>query len=95
MARAALHPTSHRGKRSKKGASVERVPMPANRTAFILGLALLAFAVLFFLVAVTGMLWPASPVTDVGVLSVTSITLLFGLGALALSRYPTPEPPQN
>lgn len=82
-------------KRSKKAFVVERLPMVANRTAFVLGAATLLFGIVFFVVSVTGMLWPSTPVGDVGLLSVVSVTCLLGIGGLALSRYPAPEPPQN
>lgn len=69
--------------------------MVANKPAFALSLAVLIFGIVFFLVAVTGMLWPASKVTDVGVLSTTVICVLFGAIGILASRTPAPEPGTN
>ena len=69
--------------------------MIANKTVFAVSLGALLFGIVFFLTAVLGVFWPASPVTDVGVLSVTSVCLLFGILGLLASRFPAPEPGTN
>lgn len=60
--------------------------------ARILSVVLLAFAVVYYLVAVTGLLWPATPPLDVGIVSTTAIfALLGGLGLLVTQERPTSQ----
>lgn len=55
--------------------------------AAVLSVACIAFAALFFLASVTGLLFAEpTPVTDVGLLSTVGIALLFGVFGMLLSR---------
>ncbi|MEA3190135.1 MAG: hypothetical protein QOD77_717 [Thermoplasmata archaeon] len=50
----------------------------------VLSLASLAFGVLFYVAAVAGLLWPATPPADVGILSTAGVFILMGLVGLLL-----------
>ena len=54
----------------------------------ILAIASLAFGVLFYVLGVAGVFWPASPATDVGLLSTSAIFVL--MGGLGLLLKPQP-----
>lgn len=58
------------------------------RTSKVLALACLAVGVLFYVVAIAGLLWPATKPTDVGLLSTSGVLVLFGLAGLALREPP-------
>ncbi len=55
----------------------------------VLSFASLAYGVLFYLAGVSGLLWPATPPLDVGLLSTAAVFILFGLVGLLLK--PTPN----
>lgn len=49
-----------------------------------LSIASLVFGVLFYVVAVAGLLWPATQPSDVGLVSTTAVFVLFGAFGLLL-----------
>ncbi|MEK6985538.1 MAG: hypothetical protein AABX89_04045 [Candidatus Thermoplasmatota archaeon] len=53
-----------------------------------LSFASLVFGVLFYLVGVLGLLWPATAPLDVGLTSTSAIFILFGLFGLLLKPQP-------
>lgn len=57
----------------------------------ILALASLVFGLLFYVVAVAGLLWPATPPTDVGLVATSAVFVLFGAFGLLL-RSPAQTP---
>lgn len=59
--------------------------MQKNMTT-ILGIASAVFGLLLFLVSVTGVFWPATPVTDPGMLSTTMVFVLFGVLGFFLGK---------
>ncbi|MHB8632616.1 MAG: hypothetical protein ACYDBQ_01430 [Thermoplasmatota archaeon] len=65
--------------------------MIQNKPGFVLWTLVLAAGIVFFLVSVSGLLWPASPWNDVGVLSVTLVTVPLGAAGMLASRYPNPD----
>lgn len=65
-----------------------------NKPAFAVGVAVLAFGLLATALAVSGALWPATPLGDPGLLSLLVTCVLLGLGAIAVSRFAPPEPGQ-
>lgn len=58
----------------------------AQNTATILGIAAALFGVLLFLTSVTGVFWPATPVSDPGMLWTSVIFVLLGIVGFALGR---------
>jgi hypothetical protein len=54
----------------------------------VLSLASIVLGVLFYLTGVLGLLWPASPPLDVGLVSTSVLFVLFGLVGLTM-REPT------
>ncbi len=54
------------------------------RTGKIVALCSLALGVLFYLAAIAGIMWPATPPMDVGVISTSAVFVLFGLLGLML-----------
>jgi hypothetical protein len=70
--------------------------MPSSRGLLISSWVLIAAAVLFYVLSVSGLMFGGpSPANDLGVYSVTIILLLFGIGGLLLrwSRGPRAEMP--
>jgi len=54
----------------------------------ILALGCLAIGVLFYVAAVAGLMWPATPPMDVGVVSTSGVFILLGLLGLLLKDRP-------
>jgi uncharacterized membrane protein YiaA len=53
----------------------------------------LGFGVVLYLVGVTGLLWPATPPTDVGLLASSLVFVLFGVIGLRLAKIVHSSPP--
>jgi hypothetical protein len=66
--------------------------MKWNLTA-VLALVSLAFGVLLFILSVAGVFWPPTPVTDVGLLSTTTVFVALGIVGLLLARRQTAPAP--
>lgn len=52
----------------------------------ILSIVALALGAILFLVSVAGVFWPATPVTDPGMLSTVAVFILFGVFGFLLGR---------
>lgn len=52
----------------------------------MLSVASLVFAVVYYLVAVSGLMWNATPLLDVGIVATCGIFALFGILGLALTK---------
>lgn len=56
------------------------------QTGRALSIASLGFGVVYFILGVTGLMWPATPATDVGLVSVTGVFVLMGALGLYINR---------
>jgi hypothetical protein len=57
-----------------------------KNTPTIMGLASLIFGALLLIVSVAGVFWPATPITDPGMLSTSAVFLLFGVLGIVLGK---------
>ncbi len=57
-----------------------------KNTTTILGIASAVFGLLLFLTSITGVFWPATPVTDPGMFWTSMMFVLFGVLAFFLGK---------